>query len=111
MRNETKELIKELGELKQSVSNHDNFGEQKDLKALRDDVQFFTAENLELRLKIKSLVMQNMEQKQKISELDHIARSVRRISGGSAFNFNTKGELSDEKVFMNLSAISATTPN
>jgi hypothetical protein len=31
--------------------------DENDLKTLKDDVQFFAAENLELRMKIKALVM------------------------------------------------------
>ena len=37
--------------------------DEKELVTLKDDVQFFTAENLELRLKIKALVVQNLELK------------------------------------------------
>jgi uncharacterized coiled-coil protein SlyX len=42
-----------------------------------DDVQFFTAENLELRLKIKALVIQSTEQKMRITELNQLLADSR----------------------------------
>jgi hypothetical protein len=35
--------------------------DEQDFQALKDDVQFFTAENSELRMKIKSLVMYSLD--------------------------------------------------
>ena len=43
--------------------------DEKDLHSLKDDVQFFTAENLELRVKIKQLIEYNIKNKQRIEEL------------------------------------------
>lgn len=61
VRQEQQELYKELNEIRSQVENNIEFEVQKDMQTLRDDVQFFTAENLELRLKIKALVLQNLE--------------------------------------------------
>lgn len=46
-----------------------NLLDDKDLQTLKDDVQFFTAENHELTVKAKALVLKNNEQALQIKEL------------------------------------------
>jgi len=83
MRSEQKELVKELSDLRYKIENNIDLDDKQDIQSLKDDIQFFTAENLELRLKIKSLVTQNIKQKIRIEELN---------DNGNAFNLSAISE-------------------
>ena len=87
LRQEQKELLKEFLDMRTNVLKQIEGEDQRDLQSLTDDVQFFSAENLELRIKIKALVLQNVEQKVRIEELrDRQALDISAISGDNKNN-------------------------
>ena len=70
LRSEQKEIAQDYCDLRIKIEQNVDLEDEQDFQALKDDVQFFTAENSELRMKIKSLVMYSLEQKIRIQELN-----------------------------------------
>ena len=66
LRSEQKEIAQDYCDLRMKIEQNVDLEDEQDFQALKDDVQFFTAENSELRMKIKSLVMYSLEQKIRI---------------------------------------------
>ena len=60
IRSEQQEILKEFYDLKLKLEKNVDVIDEKDLHSLKDDVQFFQADNLELRHKIKALVEHNL---------------------------------------------------
>ena len=56
LRQEKQEVLNDFYDFRISLEKNVDIIDEKDLHSLKDDVQFFTAENLELRLKIKHLI-------------------------------------------------------
>jgi hypothetical protein len=69
IRAELKEAYDEMVECRAKLEKNADILDEKDLQSLKDDVQFFTAENHELTVKAKALVLKNNEQALKIKEL------------------------------------------
>lgn len=99
-RNEQQEILSELTDLRIKVEQNIDFADEKDMQTLKDDVQFFTAENLELRLKIKSLVIHNLELSNRIKEQNQLLAQTRRKTG------EDERSLIEEEGIFNLSVIS-----
>ena len=74
-RDEAKELLSEYFELKEKLDDDFTETTEKEMATLKDDCQFFQAENLELKTKIKALVTQNLEFKKRVIELNDIIKS------------------------------------
>jgi len=69
-----------MAECRAKLEKNVDILDEKDLQALRDDVQFFTAENHELTVKAKALVLRNNEQALKIKELSQKHQAVLKKS-------------------------------
>ena len=61
IRTELKEAYEEMMECRMKLEKNADLLDEKDLQTLKDDVQFFTAENHELAVKAKALVLKNNE--------------------------------------------------
>lgn len=60
IRQEKQEVLNDFYDFRIQLEKNVDIVDEKDLHSLRDDVQFFTAENLELRVKIKQLIEYNI---------------------------------------------------
>jgi len=69
-----------MAECRAKLEKNIDILDEKDLQALRDDVQFFTAENHESTVKAKALVLRNAEQALKIKELSQKHQAVLKKS-------------------------------
>lgn len=63
-------------EYRAKLQKKENILYEKDLQTLKDDVQYFTAENYELTLKVKALVLKNNEQALKIKEIEKSQKQI-----------------------------------